>query len=99
VVENINLGTLTSPQVEKVSSYVFIFHQLTDVLEELPTYLNKNHADNTEYILICYQSQIDGFDTTIATQGINTDHNTEKHWRNLVHADVEQVANRITANE
>jgi hypothetical protein len=65
VVENINLGTLTPPQVEKVSNYVFIFHQLADVLEELPAYLNKNRADNTEYILACYRSQIDGFDTTI----------------------------------
>jgi hypothetical protein len=33
------------------------------------------------------------------TQGISTAHNTEKHWRNLVHADAEQVANRITADE
>ena len=64
---------------EKVSSYVFIFHQLIDVLEELPAYLNKNHADNVEYILTCYQSQIDGFDTTTATQGSSTAHNTEKH--------------------
>jgi hypothetical protein len=32
VVENTKLGTLTPPQVEKVSNYVFIFHQLTDVL-------------------------------------------------------------------
>ena len=65
VVENTNLGTLTPPQVKKVSSYIFIFHQLGDVLEELPAYLNKNHADNTEYILACYQSWIDGFDTSI----------------------------------
>ena len=67
VVENINLGTLTLPLVEKVSSYVFIFHQLIDVLEELPAYLNKNCVDNSKYILACYQSQIDGFDTSIAT--------------------------------
>jgi hypothetical protein len=67
VVENINLGTLTLPQVEKVSSYISIFHQLTDVLEELPAYLNKNHVVNAEYILACYQSQIDGFDTTVVT--------------------------------
>ena len=32
-------------------------------------------------------------------QGINTAHNTEKHWRNLVHADAEQVANRITVDK
>jgi hypothetical protein len=51
----------------------------TDVLEELPAYLNKNRADNMEYILACYQSRIDGFDTSIATQGISTTHNTEKH--------------------
>jgi hypothetical protein len=31
-----------------VSSYVFIFNQLTDVLEELPAYLNKNHTDNDD---------------------------------------------------
>ena len=55
-VENINLGTLTPPFVEKVSSYIFIFHQLVDVLEELPAYLNKSHADNVEYILTCYGS-------------------------------------------
>ena len=54
VVENTNLGTLTLPQVEKVSSYIFIFHQLIDVLEELPAHLNKNHADNTEYIIAYY---------------------------------------------
>jgi len=79
VVENINLGTLTPPLVEKVSNYIFIFHQLTDVLEELLAYLNKNHADNVEYILTCYQSQMDGFNTPIVTQGISTAHNTEKH--------------------
>jgi hypothetical protein len=33
------------------------------------------------------------------TQGISTAHNTEKHWCNLVRADAEQVANRITADE
>jgi len=33
------------------------------------------------------------------TQGINTAHNTKKHWRNLVCADAEQVANRITTDE
>ena len=32
-------------------------------------------------------------------QGISTAHNTEKHWCNLVRADVEQVANRITVDE
>jgi len=32
-------------------------------------------------------------------QGISTAHKTEKHWCNLVHADAEQVANRITADE
>ena len=52
--QNIGLGTLNPPQEEKVSNYVFIFHQLTDVLEELPTYLNKNRADNAEYILAYY---------------------------------------------
>ena len=82
-----------------MSSYVFIFHQLADVLKELPAYLNKNHVDNMEYILACYQSQIDGFDTSITTQGINIAHNTEKHWRNLVRADAEQVANHIAANK
>ena len=46
VVESINLGTLTPPQVEKVSSYIFIFHQLADVLKELPTYMNKNYMEN-----------------------------------------------------
>ena len=67
VVQNTNPGTLNPPLEEKVSSYVFIFHQLTDVLEELLTYLNKNHADNGDYILTCYQSRIDGFDTSVAT--------------------------------
>ena len=33
------------------------------------------------------------------TQGISTAHNFEKHWRNLVCADAEQVANHITADE
>ena len=32
-------------------------------------------------------------------QGINTTHNTKKHWRNLLRADAEQVANRITADK
>ena len=82
-----------------MSSYVFIFHQLADVLEELPAYLNKNHADNTEYILAYYRIRIDGFDTSIVTLGISTAHNTKKHWHNLVHADAKQVANHITANE
>ena len=54
VLQNTGLGTLNPPQEEKVSSYVFIFHQLADVLEELPGYLNKNHANNMEYILACY---------------------------------------------
>jgi hypothetical protein len=36
VLQHTSLGTLNLPQEEKVSSYVFIFHQLTDVLEELP---------------------------------------------------------------
>ena len=67
-----------------MSNYVFIFHQLVDVLEELTAYLNKNHVDNAEYILACYQRWIDGFYTTIMTQGISTAHNIEKHWRNLV---------------
>jgi hypothetical protein len=35
VLQNTGLGTLNPPWEEKVSSYVFIFHQLTDVLEEL----------------------------------------------------------------
>ena len=48
VLHNTGLGTLNPPQEKKVSSYVFIFHQLTDVLEELPAYLNKNCADNEE---------------------------------------------------
>ena len=82
-----------------MSSYVFIFHQLANVLEELPAYVNKNHADNAEYILTYYQSRIDGFDTSVMMQGISTAHNTEKHWRNLVHPDAEQVANRITTDE
>ena len=82
-----------------MSNYIFIFHQLTDVLEKLPAYLNKNHADNMEYIVAYYQSRIDGFDTSIVMQGISTAHDTEKHWHNLVHADVEQVANRITADK
>ena len=82
-----------------MSSYVFIFHQLADVLEELPAYLNKNHADNAKYILACYQSQIDGFNTSVMTQEISTTHNTEKHWRNLVHANAKQVANCITADK
>ena len=92
-------GTLNLPREEKVSSYIFIFYQLADVLEELPAYLNKSHADNTEYILACYRSRIDGFDTSIATQGISTIGNTEKHWHNLVRADAEQVANCITTDE
>ena len=33
------------------------------------------------------------------TQGISTAHSTEKHWSNLVCANAEQVANRITADE
>ena len=33
------------------------------------------------------------------TQGISTTHNTEKHWRNLVCANAEQVSNRITTDE
>ena len=82
-----------------MSSYVFIFHELTDVLVEQPAYLNNNRMNNAGYILTCYQSQIDGFDTSVMTQGISTAHNTEKHWRNLVHANAEQVANRITADE
>ena len=67
VLQNTGLGTLNPSWEEKVSSYVFIFHQFADVLEELPAYLNKNHADNTEYILACYQSRIDGFDTSVTT--------------------------------
>ena len=82
-----------------MSSYVFIFHQLTDVLEKLPAYLNKNHADNMEYIVAYYQSRIDGFDTSVVMQGISTAHNTKKHWQNLVRADAELVANRITTAE
>ena len=82
-----------------MSSYVFIFHQLADVLEELPAYVNKNRVDNTKYILAYYRSRIDGFNISITMQGISTVHNTEKHWRNLVRANAEQVTNRITANE
>jgi hypothetical protein len=67
VLHNTGLGTLNLSQEEKVSSYVFIFHQLADVLEELPAYLNKSHAANTEYILAYYMSRIDGFDTSVAT--------------------------------
>jgi hypothetical protein len=33
VLKNTGVGTLNSPQEEKVSSYVCIFHQLADVLE------------------------------------------------------------------
>jgi len=79
VLQNTGLGTLNLPQEKKVNSYIFIFHQLADVLEELPAYLNKNHADNTEYILACYQSRIDGFNPSITTQGISTTLNTKKH--------------------
>ena len=67
VLQNTGLGTLNPPWEEKVSIYVFIFHQLTDVLEELPAYLNKNRANNVEYILAYYQSRIDGFNTSITT--------------------------------
>ena len=89
VLQNTRVGPLNLPQEEKVSSYVFIFQQLTDVLEELPAYLNKNCMDNAKYILTCYQSRIDGFDTSIATQGISTAHNIEKRWLNLIRADAE----------
>ena len=51
VLQNRRVGALNPPREEKVSSYVFIFHQLADVLEELLAYLNKNHMNNTEYIL------------------------------------------------
>ena len=61
------MGTLNPRWEEKVSSYVFIFHKLIDVLEELLAYLNMNRADNAEYILACYRSRIDGFDTSVAT--------------------------------
>jgi hypothetical protein len=98
VLQNTGLGTLNPSWEKKVSSYVFIFYQLTDVLEELLAYLNKNHTDNTEYILACYQNRIDGFDTSVTTQGISITHNTKKHWHNLVHIDAKQVANHITAN-
>ena len=67
VLQNTRVGTLNPPQEEKVSNYVFIFHQLANVLEEPPAYLNKNHVDNVEYILACYRSRIDGFDTSVAT--------------------------------
>jgi hypothetical protein len=67
VLQNTGLGTLNPSQEEKVSSYIFIFHQLVDVLEELPAYLNKNRTNNAKYILACYQSRIDGFDTSFAT--------------------------------
>jgi hypothetical protein len=67
VLQNTGLGTLNLPRKEKLSSYVFIFYQLANVLEELPTYLNKNHTDNAEYILTCYQNWIDGFDTSVVT--------------------------------
>jgi hypothetical protein len=56
-------------------------------------------TDNAEYILTCYQSQIHGFDTSVMMQGISTAANTEKHWRNLVHADAEQVAKHIATDE
>ena len=79
VLQNTRVGNLNQHREEKVRSYVFIFHQLTDALEELLAYLNKNHADNTKYILAYYQSQIDGFDTSVMMQGISTTHNTEKH--------------------
>ena len=67
VLQNTRVGTLNPPQEEKVSSYIFIFHQLTDVLEESPAYLNKNRANNAEYILACYQRRIDGFNTCVMT--------------------------------
>jgi hypothetical protein len=67
VLHNTGLGTLNPSQEEKVSSYIFIFHQLANVLEELPAYLNKSHAANMEYILAYYLSRIDGFDTSVAT--------------------------------
>jgi hypothetical protein len=67
VLHNTDLGTLNLSREEKVSSYIFIFHQLADVLEELPAYLNKSHADNAEYILAYYLSRIDGFDTSVVT--------------------------------
>ena len=67
VLQNTSLGTLNLPREEMVSSYVFIFHQLANVLEELSTYLSKNRADNAEYILTCYRSRRDGFDTSIMT--------------------------------
>ena len=51
VPQNTRVGTLNPPREEKVSSYIFIFHQLIDILEELSAYLNKNRADNVEYIL------------------------------------------------
>ena len=79
VLQNTGVGTLNLPWKEKVSSYVFIFHQLANVLEKLLAYLNKNRADNMEYILAYYRSQIDGFDTSIVTHGISTTHNTKKH--------------------
>jgi len=53
VLQNTGVGTLNPPREEKMSSYVFIFHQLADVLVKLPAYLNKNHADNAEYIPVC----------------------------------------------
>ena len=38
VLKNSSLGTLNPPREEKVSNYVFIFHQLADVLEERLAY-------------------------------------------------------------
>jgi hypothetical protein len=71
VLQNTGMGTLNLPLEEMLSSYVFIFHQLADVLEELPAYLNKNYTDSAKYILAYYQSWIDGFDTSVAMHGIN----------------------------
>jgi hypothetical protein len=79
VLQTTGLGTLNPPQEEKVSSYVFIFHQLADVLEELSTYQNKNCANSVVYILAYYQSRIDDFNTSVMTQGISTAHNNERH--------------------
>ena len=56
MLQNTRVGTLNLRLKEKVSSYIFIFHQLANVLEELPANLNKNHVDNMEYILACYRS-------------------------------------------
>jgi hypothetical protein len=104
VVRDLDLRTVNTPLDESVRHYTFALFSLGEVLDKLPATLKKRSKEDkrtsavatAEYIMACYKSRSDEFDPSVAMLGISNARNSNQdHWRNMVRADAQGVANLI----